>query len=191
MQGSNSTWFSCFGCSVDRPGIGRDEVCSAKEPPPTCNALRYGIAVSTYAAQLSWWFSFFPPDRFLILRSTDIENPDLSKKVDILNKIKAFAGVAGDDFTLPGKDEMNTPVKGERRWWGGVHTNPGAYNVKKLHVQDAKAMLLLRLLNRQPLADLTSVLHKHYQPDFPELDEEVSEAVLRSYVEKHYNSQPS
>ena len=54
--------------------------------------------MSMCAAQLSLRFSFFLLDCLLILRNTDIENPELKKQVHILNMIKAFAGVVGDDL---------------------------------------------------------------------------------------------
>ena len=57
-------------------------------------------------------------------------------------------------------------------------------------VEDAQELLLLRLLSSQPLADLASFLHKHYQPAFPEQVEEVSEVLLQSYTEEQYDSLP-
>lgn len=37
--------------------------------------------VSYYAAQLAWWLAFFPPERFLILTSTELHSPDSQLEV--------------------------------------------------------------------------------------------------------------
>ena len=136
-----------------------------------CSAAEIGIAASNYAAQLSWWFSFFPPDSFLILSSTDVETKDLQDQANILNRIKAHAGVSGENFTVP-------------KYAPGIQ-NRGRYNLKRIDVEDAKAMLALRLLHQQPLADLNAFLRKHYQPDFPDLVEEISDDELRSHIKTH------
>ena len=156
-------------------------MCSATEPRhPVCSAPPNGITVGHYAAQLSWWFSFFSPDRFLILSSTDVQDKDPEKQVSILNKIKAFAGVSGDDFEAP---ELNKELV-ENVSMRGAYTNSGKYDLSKLGMEDAKALLMLRLLSHQPLADLRALLRKHYQPDFPDLNEEISEATLRLLVKE-------
>ena len=69
--------------------------------------------MSKFAVQLSWSFSFFPPDRFLILWDADIDNPELTKYVDNLNNIQELTGVASDVFKLPDHEEMHTPSNGQ------------------------------------------------------------------------------
>ena len=149
-----------------------------------CKARPCWTAGSNYAAQLSWWFSFFSPDRFLILRSTDIQTTDLQSQANILNRIKAFAGVSGEDFPSP-DSVTDTSIK-----TAPAEQNKGMYNLGELSVEDAKALLALRLMHYQTLADLNAVLRKHYQPDFPDLDVEISEEALRLHikrVEKRHN----
>ena len=178
VQGSNATWFNCFGCYIHAPGEEKKELCSVEEPHPVCKGSTILLADSNYAAQLSWWFSFFSPDRFLILRSTDVQTTDLQSRATLLNRIKAFAGVSGDNFPSPESD-MATSIRE-----GHPITNKGHYNLEELIVEDAKALLALRLLYRQPLADLNAILRKHYRPDFPHLDEEISEEELRLYIKR-------
>lgn len=44
---------------------------------PQLPVLQYGL----YAAQLSWWLSFFPPERFMILRQEDTKDPEKALEV--------------------------------------------------------------------------------------------------------------
>jgi hypothetical protein len=40
-----------------------------------------GVLVGFYAAQLAWWLSFFPPDRFLLVTSQELHDPDTALQV--------------------------------------------------------------------------------------------------------------
>ena len=85
----------------------------------------------------------------------------------------------GDDFKVTTMDAVKAEKPG--------FTNKGKYDLATLHVEDAKALLAIRLMHRQPLADLMAFLRTHYQPDFPDLEEEVTEDSLQSIIQEHYN----
>ena len=53
--------------------------CAVHKVPhiPQLPVLQYGL----YAAQISWWLSFFPPDRFMILRQEDTKDPEKALEV--------------------------------------------------------------------------------------------------------------
>ena len=149
----------------------------------------------------------------MFLRSSDALSSDPQELAKTLNRIKTFAGVGGADFTtntlarlaarieatvkkraaarasrlLQGAQQME-PISGtidDKRDRAAQFGNKGMYDVSKLNVNDAKAMLALRLMYRQPLADLSKLLRQYYQPDFPDLVEEMSESTLRAIISEH------
>lgn len=75
------TWAECWRCQHfvyecdqltedAQSAIGE---CDPKRIPhaPEVPFLQYGL----YAAQISWWLAFFPPERFLILTQEEIQDP--------------------------------------------------------------------------------------------------------------------
>jgi hypothetical protein len=85
LQGSNLTWNDCFACSYTHVDVDRcDALGSAKRQAfPPCmsgeqkslhRSLHY-LDAGNYAVILGWWFSFFPPERFLILTVDTLRHP--------------------------------------------------------------------------------------------------------------------
>jgi hypothetical protein len=141
MQGKRpaKAWADCFGCTVS---FASKEECSKlrlhKEP---CDAKPiHSLSVSTYAAQLSWWFSHFLPDRFKIVLSSDLH----SNPMPILNSIIKFMGLDAGPF----KPGMLQNVRGYM----------GDYNITKLTPLERKTVRLLQLYFRQATADLRELL---------------------------------
>ena len=85
----------------------------------------------------------------------------------------------GDDFKVATMDVVKAETRG--------FTNKGQYDLARLDVEEIKALLAIRLLQRQPLVDLMALLRTHYQPDFPDLEEEITEESLRLMIQKHYS----
>ena len=85
----------------------------------------------------------------------------------------------GDDFKVATMDIEKAESSG--------FTNRGRYDIARLDVEDVKALLAIRLLQRQPLVDLMALLRTHYQPDFPDLEEEITEESLRLMIQEHYS----
>ena len=85
----------------------------------------------------------------------------------------------GDDFKVTEKTEEMVTSPG--------FTNKGKYDLARLDVEDVKALLAIRLMQRQPLADLMAFLRTHYQSDFPDLEEEITEESLRLRIQEHYS----
>ena len=84
----------------------------------------------------------------------------------------------GDDFKVTKRSEVRAKKPG--------FTNKGKYDLSRLDVEDVKALLAMRLMQRQPLADLMVLLRTHYQSDFPDLEEEITEESLRLMIQEHY-----
>lgn len=99
------------------------------------------LSVSTYAAQISWWFAHFPRDRFKFITSAELHAHDATP---ILNEIIEFTGVDA----VPFEPSMLRDV------WGYA----GGYNVSSLSPIDLKAASFLRLYFRQAEADLRTLL---------------------------------
>ena len=87
--------------------------------------------------------------------------------------------MSGDDFEVTIMNEVVAKSPG--------FTNKGHYDLARLDVEDVKALLALRLLHRQPLADLMALLRTHYQSDFPDLEEGITEESLRLMLQEHYS----
>lgn len=79
-----ATWADCWKClhSIPKfmcPKLTEEDTAALGGCPPS-PALPT-THVSLYAAQIAWWLSFFPPDRFLILKSSDLHDPDGAMEV--------------------------------------------------------------------------------------------------------------
>jgi hypothetical protein len=134
------TWADCFGCIIS---FAAEKECNQwrlhKEP---CRAHPImTLAVSSYAAQLAWWFAHFPPDRFKFFTSTDIHATD---PIPFLNSILEFMGLEAHPFSM----EILKNVQGYK----------GEYNITDLSTLDLKAVRLLQLYFRQANADLRELL---------------------------------
>jgi hypothetical protein len=78
-----ATWADCWRCVF---GVAEhlcddlqdDEKKAVGGCPPSSLLTTH---VSLYAAQIAWWLSFFPPDRFLFLMSKDLQDPDGAMEV--------------------------------------------------------------------------------------------------------------
>ena len=73
VQGGSKDWLDCNKCKnshkeLDKCKPEHQRICYGRNGFTT-------VGVSNYAAQLSLWLSFFPPDRFLILTSNDLRDP--------------------------------------------------------------------------------------------------------------------
>lgn len=136
------TWADCFRCSFS---FIDDELCTGPpdSQPSPCSASPFlTLSVGDYAAQLAWWFAFFPPESFKIILSYDLHH---APRLPLLNSIRDFAGLQGTPaFT----DEMLRGV------WG----YEGGYNLDELSAHDIKAMRFLRALYSKMNEDLASML---------------------------------
>jgi hypothetical protein len=86
VQGSDPekkrTWGDCYRCSLGTRAceeLTKEEIegvgyCDSGLVPmtPKVPGLQYGL----YAAQIAWWLSFFPPERFMIIRQEDTKDRD-------------------------------------------------------------------------------------------------------------------
>eukprot|EP01025_Chloroclados_australasicus_P020203 TRINITY_DN21272_c0_g1_i1.p1 TRINITY_DN21272_c0_g1~~TRINITY_DN21272_c0_g1_i1.p1 ORF type:complete len:236 (-),score=15.24 TRINITY_DN21272_c0_g1_i1:55-666(-) len=138
------TWGSCYGCKVTFP---EPETCESrsifgKQP---CNAGSFAtIGVSTYAAQLAWWFAHFDPSRFKIVKSYDLHHHN---QKELLNSIVEFSQLERPrNFT---QGELNNV-------WG----YEGGYQVSDLTQSEVQMARLLRLYFRQADEDLQKLLSK-------------------------------
>lgn len=83
-QGGTRTWGDCWRCYY--PNFVKRH-CEAS-PPEVREAFR-GCSppslptthVAYYAAQLAWWLAFFPPERFLILTSSELHSREQQLQV--------------------------------------------------------------------------------------------------------------
>ena len=83
MQGNPLTWADCYTCAFSNilatPEAKRTCARLGKLPhrelgncsQPTNGFVDQGL----YAAQLAWWLRWFPPDRFLVLSTTELRHP--------------------------------------------------------------------------------------------------------------------
>ena len=138
------TWADCYGC---RTSFADGSFCPKQGPKPgPCTASPHmTLSVSTYAAQLAWWFAHFPRDRFKFITSKQLHAKD---PIPILNDIRAFSGIDA----IPFRAEMLRDV------WG----YNGGYNITELTPLDRKATNFLQLYFRQPNADLDALLGNEF-----------------------------
>lgn len=134
------SWAECYGCRatfVDKSTCTswayHDEPCHA---PPFLT-----LSVSTYAAQLAWWFAHFPATQFKFVTSSDLHKRD---PTPILNSIIDFMGLK----TYPFRPSMMRDV------WG----YDGGYNITNLSPLERKAVEFLQLYYRQSELDLQALL---------------------------------
>jgi len=178
LQGSGKTWADCFRCQFSHLSTEHcppnTTAANAAVLPAPCSAPSFiTLDVGNYAAQLSWWFAFFPPDRFLVLLSTDLKAREESAQVAVLNKIKKFATVAGPEFNA-------SALRGAREFSGG-------YNLDNVDAADVKALLALRLIYRQSLMDLRLLLWKDgHHRNFAGVSEELSAADLKTRLREQF-----
>eukprot|EP00892_Ulva_mutabilis_P011466 jgi/Ulvmu1/8692/UM047_0032.1 len=90
IEGTHS-WGNCWRCSyaiIDRHACERLGV-----SPEACRSLSgvHPAFLSYYAAQIAWWLSFFPPERFLIITSQQLHDP--KQQVQVLNRIRHHVGL--------------------------------------------------------------------------------------------------
>jgi hypothetical protein len=78
-----ATWADCWKCTRFSPRhictVQQDDEEAARSGQPLTSVPT--THVSLYAAQIAWWLSFFPPDRFLFLMSKDLHSPDGAMEV--------------------------------------------------------------------------------------------------------------
>eukprot|EP00892_Ulva_mutabilis_P004466 jgi/Ulvmu1/2391/UM131_0002.1 len=106
-EDATHTWGDCWGCvfsNVDKSAC--DRLAVSKKACDSIKGMRPAF-MSYYAAQIAWWLSFFPPDRFLIITSQQLHNPD--QQVQILNQIRDHAGVSS---VAPFTHEQIAKIKG-------------------------------------------------------------------------------
>lgn len=138
------TWAGCYGC---RTSFVDSESCpeTGLKPDP-CNAPPHlALSVSTYAAQLAWWFAHFPRARFKFITSKELHVQD---PTPILNDILAFSGIDAAPF--------------QAEMLRNVWEHNGGYDVTNLSSLDHKAIKFLQLYFQQANADLDALLG----PDF-------------------------
>lgn len=83
MQAGTHTWGDCWACKF---GKAESDTCiSMGVPESVCQGLEHcqppRAHMSYYAPQIAWWLAFFPPERFLIFTSDEINDPEQQIKV--------------------------------------------------------------------------------------------------------------
>ena len=78
------TWHDCYRCRYDSVSLDACKSRDAGEPPfAPCERVLRGrgtqvahkvLAAGSYAAQLAWWLQFFPPERFMVITATQLED---------------------------------------------------------------------------------------------------------------------
>ena len=141
LQGARrpKSWADCYQC---RASFADAATCAVKKSAGPCHATPFlTLSVSTYAAQLSWWFAHFPKERFKFVTSADMHTRD---PTPILNSVIDFLGLHAPPF----EPAMMRDV------WG----YNGGYNITDLSALDLKTVEFLQLYFRQGTADLNALL---------------------------------
>eukprot|EP00892_Ulva_mutabilis_P012512 jgi/Ulvmu1/9633/UM054_0065.1 len=91
--GADVTWGDCFSCLY---GSYENSTCMARMREGSdvfaCDRKQLDIFdYSTYAAQISWWLHFFPPEQMLITTSDLLK--DEKRRVEFLNQVLDFVGL--------------------------------------------------------------------------------------------------
>jgi hypothetical protein len=79
LQSDERTWHSCFGCwfsfvNLTSCGLQLQSLTDSEYDGCVDESSFDPLDVSNYAAQLAWWLSFFPAERFLVLPSSALRN---------------------------------------------------------------------------------------------------------------------
>lgn len=77
------TWSDCFRCKFTMlPKLCKHLAEPELEVLGGCPVASVPmIHTGLYAVQIAWWLSFFPPERFLILSSSELRDPAAAVKV--------------------------------------------------------------------------------------------------------------
>lgn len=134
------SWAECYGCRATFVDKAKCSSWSFHNEP--CHAPPFlTLSVSTYAAQLAWWFAHFPASQFKIVTSADLHVRD---PTPILNSVIEFAQLE----TKPFVPQMMRDV------WG----YDGGYNITNLSPLERKAVEFLQLYFRQSDLDLNALV---------------------------------
>jgi hypothetical protein len=91
VQGTAVTWADCFKCyysNFDAAGCSKLTVEDRAQFVQCATQRQFGpVHYGLYAAQLSWWLAFFPPQQFFFITSSQLQSKEqrievCAKRVD-------------------------------------------------------------------------------------------------------------